>query len=433
MKPGRSLFAKLVGVIIVTGILINLLVGAFVRGFFMRQNQKSFTRNLVIYTDYLVRDMGTPPDPLKARAVAVRAGIRIAITGPGITWFSDARMPPPGAFHGIRTIADGRIGFHRMGSLYEKRVGPYTYTFISGEPAAPEVHELHLAVLLLLLSGVVAVACITIRRVLRPVRLLADGLSSAAGGDLDHAIPVTSRDELGELTVSFNRMRDRIKGMLSSRDQLLRDVSHELRSPLTRIKVALEFIDDDERRAGIAEDVAEIERMVGELLETERLNHAPGRLVLRPCLIAGLVHEAAGEVAGTWGGVIVEGDTAALVPADRDRVKTVFRNLFENARKHALDPGAPVVVTVENAAGAVTVRVRDRGRGIPAADLPFVFEPFYRADSSRSRRTGGYGLGLSLCRTIMIAHDGDIAIESAEGEGTTVILGFPAPNSSRGG
>jgi signal transduction histidine kinase len=115
-----------------------------------------------------------------------------------------------------------------------------------------------------------------------------------------------------------------------------------------------------------------------------------------------------------------------MIEADRARVRKVLANVLDNAVKYSRGGGAPVRVRIEEGNAEVTVRVEDSGVGIPADELPKLFEPFYRVDRSRSRETGGYGLGLSLCKRIMEAHGGSISISSREGEGTEVALTFPA-------
>jgi signal transduction histidine kinase len=119
---------------------------------------------------------------------------------------------------------------------------------------------------------------------------------------------------------------------------------------------------------------------------------------------------------------------------DRARVRKVLGNILDNAVKFSQGRSAPVEASIESAADRIVVRIKDKGVGIPADELPRLFEPFYRVDRSRSRETGGYGLGLSLCKRIMEAHGGSISITSREGEGTEVTLIFPTslPDGTRG-
>ncbi|MEP6732263.1 MAG: HAMP domain-containing protein, partial [bacterium] len=150
---------------------------------------------------------------------------------------------------------------------------------------SPSSHEsidrdrFHIGILVLLLAVIVAVSLIVhgfLRKLLSPLRILSDGVARLADGDLDVQLPRSTSDEFGRLTDAFNHMAGRVRAMVGGRDQLLIDVSHELRSPLTRMKVTLEFLPADAQRARLAGDVTEMERMVTELLELERLRMGRG-------------------------------------------------------------------------------------------------------------------------------------------------------------
>jgi len=221
-------------------------------------------------------------------------------------------------------------------------------------------------------------------------------------------------------------MVERVREMVRSRDQLLLDVSHELRSPLTRIKLALALSPDDTQRRRIEGYVAELEALIADLLEQERLRAGRGLRLGRHDLVA--VARAAVEASAHRppGACLGSVPAETWLQIDPDRVRTVLDNLLENATKYALADSQPVVVSVAARGGAAELRVEDDGPGIPEQDLPSLFEPFFRVDRSRSRKTGGYGLGLSLCKRIMEAHGGRIAVEPRTGRGTCFVLTFPA-------
>jgi signal transduction histidine kinase len=213
--------------------------------------------------------------------------------------------------------------------------------------------------------------------------------------------------------------------MIVSRDQLLIDVSHELRSPLTRMKVALELLPEDEQRARLADDVVEMEHMVTELLELERLRTPRGVKLAREDLVT-ILHEVATKFQpGPPGVRITSTPSEILVDIDADKVRRVLRNLLDNAVKHSLSDSRPVEVSVEQTAESVVVRVTDDGVGVPEGETARLFEPFYRVDRSRTKATGGYGLGLSICKRAMEAHGGSIAVERRAGRGASFVLVFP--------
>lgn len=291
-----------------------------------------------------------------------------------------------------------------------------------------DLQTAHIGMLALFLVVVVAIvlsAHLVLKRLLRPLRVLSDGVARLGAGELDVHLPRRTRDEFGLLTDAFNQMVGRVKEMIGARDQLLIDVSHELRSPITRMKVALELLPDDGHRARLAGDVEEMERMVTELLELERLRSHRGISTARQDLVR-LLREVAESVRDDRPGVRVVASSPELtVDIDGEKVRTVFRNLLENATKYSRPQSRPVEVTAVDDGDSITVRVTDDGVGIPESDVERVFEPFYRVDRSRSKSSGGYGLGLSICKRVMEAHGGSITAERPSGGGTAFVVKFP--------
>lgn len=296
-----------------------------------------------------------------------------------------------------------------------------------------QIYDAHVALFwltLIVIVGIVLLTYVVLRRMLQPLRGLGDGVARLGDGQLDIVLPHGAPDEFGVLTAGFNQMVGRVREMIRSRDQLLLDVSHELRSPLTRLKVALELPPDDDHRARMAADIAEMEAMIAELLELERLRDGRGLRVSRQDLLP-VVRDVAERFQDRAPGVrlVATGAHAIELDIDDDKVRTVLRNLLENAVKYSLPDSRAVEVSAALNGRVAVVRVRDDGPGIPEQDAAHLFEPFFRVDRSRSKKTGGYGLGLSICKRIMEAHGGTIAVEQGAGRGASFILTFPLPGS----
>ncbi|MFN0099541.1 MAG: ATP-binding protein [Gemmatimonadaceae bacterium] len=289
-------------------------------------------------------------------------------------------------------------------------------------------HDGLLVITLVAIAGAVFAAHFTLRQVLGPLRLLSDGVSRLGRGELGVRVPRTTGDEFGHLADAFNQMASRVRDMVESRERLLVDVSHELRSPLTRMRVALALLPDDVQRARLQEDVAEMERMVSELLELERLRTPSGLRVAREDLWPILEHATRAFETTPPGARLIGPARTLLVDIDGEKVRTVMRNLLENATKYALPDSRPVEVSVDVRERSLEVRVRDDGAGMPEGEETRVFEPFYRVDRSRTKSTGGYGLGLSICQRVMDALGGSIAVERTEPRGATFVLVFPKPS-----
>ncbi len=226
-------------------------------------------------------------------------------------------------------------------------------------------------------------------------------------------------------------VRERIK----ARDQLLLDVSHEIRSPLTRMRVALEMMPDSAPRRSVIEDIEETEAMIRELLETQRLDSPHGGLERSHVDVGALLRECVASLTEAGPGVELKGaDRSVFADVDRERMRMLVNNVLSNAIKYSDPKGQPVRVVLDAAEGAILISFHDHGIGIAEDDLAYVFEPFYRADRSRSRETGGYGIGLSLAKRIVEAHGGSIELSSRLGEGTSVLVSVPSSgNGAHGG
>jgi signal transduction histidine kinase len=222
-------------------------------------------------------------------------------------------------------------------------------------------------------------------------------------------------------------MADDVQGMLEAKRQLMLAISHELRSPLTRSKVALAMLDDDTTRDSLLEDIDEMERLISDLLESEALNTRHAILRREPVNLAELVESIVNDDFSSRDEKI-DLEIAPMLPRvelDVTRIRLLLRNLIDNALRYNPDDGAPILVSVLSEAGGVEIAIQDHGPGIPSEHLAHVTEPFYRADPARSRSTGGVGLGLYLCRLIVEAHGGSLSIQSNPETGTRVSARLP--------
>jgi len=364
----------------------------------------------------------TAPDRPTAMQIRNRLDVPIRYEGPGGNWATDNDLP---------SITEFRAGaVHRSphGRDYYLVPGPNGGTYLFAWNLIQPMRAVHVRLLILLLFLMVAVllsAYAVLKILLRPVRWLGEGVEQLGSGQLDIVLPVRTRDEFGALTDAFNRMVRRVREMIHTRDQLLLDVSHELRSPLTRMKIALELLPESESKEELVTDIGEMELMVAELLELERLRNGRG---LNPSLqdLAPILREMAARFNKRRPRArFIAPSQKIQLNIDGDKVRIVLRNLLENAFKYALPDSCPVEISCAQNEDSVIVRISDDGPGIPTEDAAGIFEPFFRADRSRSKKTGGYGLGLSICKRIMEAHGGDISFQNNPGRGASFILTFP--------
>jgi signal transduction histidine kinase len=401
-----------------------------VAGFFWLIASPNFSFSVDrVAREYAAAIATTAPNRQTAIEIRNRLDVLIRYEGPGGDWATDNDMPS------IAKVRAGSIHRSPQGRDYYLVAAPNGGTYLFAWNLIQPMRAVHVRLLVLLLFLMLTVllsAHAVLKLLLRPVRWLGEGVERLGGGQLDIVLPVRTRDEFGALTDAFNRMVRRVREMIQSRDQLLLDVSHELRSPLTRMKVALELLPESDSRQELAADIGEMEMMVAELLELERLRDGRG---LNPKIqdLAPILREMAVRFNKKRPGVrLIEPSQKIELNIDEDKVRTVLRNLLENAFKYSLPDSHPLEISSAQNENSVIVRVSDDGPGIPTEATAGIFEPFFRVDRSRSKKTGGYGLGLSICKRIMEAHGGDISFENNPGRGASFVLTFPRAASKAG-
>jgi signal transduction histidine kinase len=426
----RSLFFKLVLIYLGTTLVLMLTVGVFFRLTFERPQRAEtpFGKHLQKYAEHLADELGDPPQRDRAVRLAQDLGVQSRVQSPAGEWTTIADFPPAAALTGRtsdprRVRRFGRYRDHFF-AILDRRGIRYTFLF-QNEPLRGGGRRAFVW-LLTLIGVVLSGSYLVVRWLFRPLSWLNAGVQEIAKGNFAHQVPVRSGDELGRLTESFNFMAARVSDMVRAREQLLLDVSHELRSPLTRMKVGLEFVKEETVRRQLQQETRELETMVTELLEAERLSSDYGGLQTTDADLVKLVRELVETYRERQPNILVASAPETLsLRLDVERVRIALRNVMENALKYSPAAGPPVEVRIERDERAALVSVRDYGPGIPPEEQARVFEPFYRVDKSRGRATGGYGLGLSLARKIMTAHRGDIRLASTLGEGSTFTLQFP--------
>lgn len=272
-------------------------------------------------------------------------------------------------------------------------------------------------------------------RALSPLEAITDTVDQInKADDLSRRIPPQAQgqneDEIGDLTISFNQTLERLESLFTSQQRFLADVSHELRTPLTVIKGNVDLIRrmkqaDEESLSSIDQEAGRLTRLVGGLLMLAQAETGKLTLVLRPVELDILLTEVFQEMrvlAGNKVRVHLNEIDQVMVNGDRDRLKQVLLNLVANAIQYT-PQGGDVFLSMAKINDQARIIVRDTGPGIPAEDLPHIFDRFYRAEKSRTRSTSsGFGLGLSIAHWIVEHHGGQLKVESKEGKGTTFAI-----------
>jgi two-component system sensor histidine kinase CpxA len=374
---------------------------------------------------HLVYEIGIPPDTVKAKQICEDLDIEMRFEGTPYNWRSTDEIPELKA---ILSDPGDRVRFEENESIIAHHDGePYSVIrFPQGafiiKPFNPQLFNPEKAIIMLILfiSIVIVILYFLLRSLFSPLKELSTAVVSIGEGNYDVKLPKGRKDELGELADSIGVMSDKINSSIKSKEQLLIDVSHELRSPLTRIKLGLEVGSSKEK---LEEDVIEMEKMITDLLENYRADSGFHSVKPERADIAELLEETVAEYDDQSRLRFVKPTTEIYSNIDMDKIQVVFRNLIDNALKYSQKE---IDISITQQKGEVVVSFKDTGSGISDEDIKNVFEPFYRADRSRSRRTGGFGLGLSICKKIIDAHKGELLLKSKLGLGTEAIIKLKA-------
>jgi signal transduction histidine kinase len=406
--------------------------------------------HLSLHVQYVREDIGSPPRIDRAIAITERVPVDIRILGPDIDWASDPEFPrlselsfgpspafsdEPGAWVdellGVEFASQGDHNFLRMAS---GESGEYDIVVvtprISDVRDGPDLSYIIVGLgLSFLLLGYAAVSWL-----FKPIRAIRTGAEHIGRGNFDHRISTIRHDQLGDLAADINKLAADVQNMLDAKRALLLGISHELRTPLSRLRLLVEFIDDEGKQQELKSELVEMEKIIVSLLEAERLNsrHEPlSRSVVR---VRALVDELIDDFFDRDRERIrvIDHSDGASANIDEARISLLLKNLVGNALRYSPVNSGPVELTIEARGAELVFRVRDRGPGIPAEQAEHIGEPFYRGDPSRTRDTGGTGLGLYLATLVAKAHGGSLELVDTGGQGACFEARLPKDKRTGG-
>ena len=422
-KRRYTLAGKQMILFVIIGIITIVVIGTTLGWAFRGHFKEGIRPHLQLYMEYIQQDLGDPPTLAEAQKLSQRLHMDIHYLGEE-NWSTGGVPLTLESLHTRRTFRNNGVDFglgHSDGQEYlVARHADYTVVFAIEKKRNTPYHLAVVALIIVLLL----LLYFLIRRLFSPIEILRDGIERIGSGELDYRLNIQRKDELGALANSINHMADDIQQMLDAKRQLLLAISHELRTPLTRAKLITEMLEKDAERDELNRELNEMDNLIQELLESERLsqNHS-------------VLHKSETDLCQLITQVIKESSTSqtlnltcqAGISADVDsaRIKLLLKNLIDNALQHNPQEGKSPSVHLTCEQGNITITVKDHGPGIAPEHLPHLTEPFYRVDPARQRQTGGYGLGLYLCSMIAQAHGGTLEISSVLYKGTTITLTLP--------
>lgn len=435
----RSLSFRLLAIFLVLAIAFIYFATVGIRWVFSEDDLRELiSGHLSLHVKYVSEDIGDPPRIERAIAITRQVPVDIRIAGDGFDWASNPDFPTleelefgdsdifsenPGAWlYELENVEFAVLGAHKFlkidqGNFAIVVSSPRIADSTGGPPLLPVILAIGLIWLL--------VAYLSVSWLFRPIREIREGAAKIGRGNFDYRITGFRQDQLGDLAEDVNKLAADVHSMLDAKRQLLLGISHELRSPLSRLRLELELIEDSEQKESLRAEIVEMEEIISSLLEAERLNtrHAP----LQRSNV--LIRELVEQLIDTYFDRFRERITAKVTDdglqanVDHVRVALLLKNLVGNAIRYA--DGGPIRIGASKHDGELVIVVEDEGPGFSADQQENFGEPFYRGDPSRTRDTGGYGLGLYLAKLVAEAHGGSLIIDPDYTTGARLVARLP--------
>ena len=357
----------------------------------------------------LLDETGQPP-MRRHRMMHARKPWRYSPISPGVKYEKHGRVTIAAALPGI----EPRL-------FLVRQLGP------------AQLHNMSRPLMLVISVAVIALVSLLLAYMLvRRIRVLRETVSVITDGDLSARVNISGHDEVSALASDFNLMADRINEMMSSQRQLVSDVSHELRSPLARLRIALELAERSENPqsmlAKIEKEASELEQLVSSLLSLSRMESGQSvlekQMVMLCPLIQKIIDDANFEGEATQRRVVLETCEDIELLLDPVLIQSAIENVIRNALRYTPE-GGKVTVRSINTGNNIEIIIDDEGPGVAKDKLDRLFEPFTRVDEARDRDSGGYGLGLAITGKTMLAHGGKAHAENLPQGGLRVTLILP--------
>ena len=397
------------------------------------------------YYDYMLADLQYPPNIGKAEEIVDQMPFDMRIMGEDLSWTSSPQFTITDAINfelstlnvaKIKAdIAEGRISSregmeaarHKNRTYAKIPFGDYTIFLVTPKMSVP-VQRTYVIEAIIAITLLVLLICYgLVQRIFRPIKSIEEGATRIGQGELEHRIDVKQKDELGSLAQKINLAASNAQETLEQIEALGLAVSHELRSPLTRARLEVELLEDDKIKEDLLNEVNAMETIITNLLDSEALDSGHKKLQLETFELNEMINQMvkkSGFLADS-NIVFTPLEDKTDIEADKILVEVMIKNILENAIRYNPPEGEPIQVIIKYIKDTYEIKIRDFGPGFSEEDITKVTEPFYRTDQSRSRQSGGFGLGLYLCKQIVKAHQGTISIENHEKIGTVVALTIP--------
>ena len=398
------------------------------------------------YLENVFEDLQYPPTQARAEQLVSSMPFDMKIIGSDIDWSSHQEFPNLDVLSfesrnwdlmQIKTdieigqdtyIEGGEFARYMNRSFLKVPYGDYIVVLVNPK-MSQAVHttflfETFLAISLLILL----IAFLVVRKMISPIQIIQDGTTRIGSGELQHRITIKQKDELGILAKEINLLAKNVQDMLEAKQRLNLGVSHELRSPITRARLQIEMLEQSQHKEELLNEINAMETIISNLLDSEAINYGHKKLDLKTFHIESKIKALISKALYLENiQTSISSDINNLeIEADEVLFEVMLKNVLENASRFTPSNRALIELTLEEInSQSIRITIRDFGPGFNKDDLEKVTEPFFRTSQSRSRESGGFGLGLYLSQQIVLAHAGFLEINNHPQQGAIVSIEIP--------
>jgi signal transduction histidine kinase len=403
------------------------------------------------YLENVFEDLQYPPTQARAEQLVSSMPFDMKIIGSDIDWSSHQEFPNLDVLSfesrnwdliQIKTdieigqdtyIEGGEFARYMNRSFLKVPYGDYIVVLVNPK-MSQAVHttflfETFLAISLLILL----IAFLVVQKMISPIQTIQDGTTRIGSGELQHRITVKQKDELGILAKEINLLAKNVQDMLEAKQRLNLGVSHELRSPITRARLQIEMLEQSQHKEELLNEINAMETIISNLLDSEAINYGHKKLDLKTFHIESKIKALISKAPYLENiQTSISSDINNLeIEADEVLFEVMLKNVLENASRFTPSNRALIELTLEEInSQSIHITIRDFGPGFNKDDLEKVTEPFFRTSQSRSRESGGFGLGLYLSKQIVLAHAGFLKIKNHPDQGAVVSVELPLRQNS---
>ena len=403
------------------------------------------------YLENVFEDLQYPPTQARAEQLVSSMPFDMKIIGSDIDWSSHQEFPNLDVLSfesrnwdliQIKTdieigqdtyIEGGEFARYMNRSFLKVPYGDYIVVLVNPK-MSQAVHttflfETFLAISLLILL----IAFLVVQKMISPIQTIQDGTTRIGSGELQHRITIKQKDELGVLAKEINLLAKNVQDMLEAKQRLNLGVSHELRSPITRARLQIEMLEQSQHKEELLNEINAMETIISNLLDSEAINYGHKKLDLKTFHIESKIKALISKAPYLENiQTSISSDINNLeIEADEVLFEVMLKNVLENASRFTPSNRALIELTLEEInSQSIHITIRDFGPGFNKDDLEKVTEPFFRTSQSRSRESGGFGLGLYLSKQIVLAHAGFLKIKNHPDQGAVVSVELPLRQNS---